>query len=54
MNKEGATGKGKHVTVVIRQKLEISWKFNRIWKFSSGEGDSVIMAEYNKELPVRI
>jgi len=43
MNKEGATGRGKHVTVVMHQKLEL------IWKFSSGESHSVIMAEYNKE-----
>ena len=49
MNKEGATGRGKHVTVVMHQKLELIWKFNRIWKFSSGESHSVIMAEYNKE-----
>jgi len=38
MNKEGATGKGKHVTVAIAQKLEI------IQKFVSGESRSMIMA----------
>jgi hypothetical protein len=47
MSKEGATGKRKHVTVVIPQKIEV------IWKFDSGESHSMIMAAYNKELPVR-
>ena len=42
MSKEGATGKGKHVTAVIPQKLEI------IQKFDSGESHSVIMAAYSK------
>ena len=47
MNKEGVTGKVKHVTVVIAQKLEITQKFD------SGESHSVIMAACSKELPVR-
>lgn len=46
MNKEGATGKGKHVTVAIAQKLEI------IQKFVSGESRSMIMAAQSKELPI--
>jgi hypothetical protein len=47
MNTEGGTGKGKHVTVVIVQELEI------ILKFDSGESHGVIMAACSKELPVR-